>query len=190
MSIRVLCLAGSTRSDSLNKRLIRAAAVALEDSGAHATVLDLRDYALPLYDGDLEAASGIPAPALALKTLFKAHGALVIASPEYNASMSAVLKNALDWVSRPHGDEAGSLPYRGKVAALLAASPGALGGLRGLTHLRVVLQALGVLVLPEQLAVARAHDVLSAEDRLNDASLSAQLSGLMARLVEVGTRLA
>lgn len=186
---KILAFAGSARRDSLNKKLVRVAAAAATQAGGSVTVIDLDDFALPLYHGDLEAASGVPARARELRQLVAAHQALLIASPENNASIPAALKNALDWVSRPTDGQNGLAPYQGKVAALLSASPGAYGGMRGLVHLRQVLQALGVLVLSEQVAVGRAHEMFDAAGALTDIKLQASVTGLAQRLVSVASRL-
>jgi chromate reductase, NAD(P)H dehydrogenase (quinone) len=186
---KILVFAGSARAGSLNKKLARVAAAAVEDAGAEATLIDLHDFPMPLYDGDVEAAQGVPQQGVRLKELFKQHHGLLIASPENNGSVSALLKNALDWVSRPIGGEGGSVPYRNKVAALLAASPGALGGLRGLVHLRQILNALNVLVLAEQFALARAHEAFDAQGFLKDAAQRATVAAIAVRLVEVTRRL-
>lgn len=186
---RILCFAGSTREASFNRQLALAAALAVEEAGGEATFMDLRDHPLPLYDGDLEASAGLPLGVRPLKELFKSHHGLFIASPEYNGSFSAVLKNTLDWISRPAGDEAGTVPYAGKVAALAAASPGALGGLRGLVHLRAVLQSVGALVLSEQVAVGGASTAFTSEGRLADERLQQVLDRTAARLVDVAARL-
>ncbi len=108
---RLLVFAGSLRAASLNKKLAMLAAAGARQAGAEVTHIDLRDYPLPIYDGDLEAASGIPANARALKDLFIAHQGFLIACPEYNAGVTAVLKNTIDWVSRQDGKESGTLPY-------------------------------------------------------------------------------
>lgn len=189
-TVKILAFAGSARADSLNKRLIRAGAEAARAAGAEVTLIDLNDYPMPLYHGDLEAREGVPQNARALKALFTEHRGLLIASPENNSSVSALLKNTLDWISRSDGGQNGLVPYQGKVAALLSASPGALGGLRGLTHLRSILQALNVLVLSEQFALSRAHEAFSPEVRLIDPKQQAVLTGVTARLVEVTRRLA
>lgn len=186
---RILVFAGSTREASFNRRLALAAARAIEEAGGEATLMELRDHPLPLYDGDLEASAGLPLGVRPLKELFKAHDGLFIASPEYNGSVSAVLKNALDWVSRPAGDEAGTVPYANKVVALGAASPGALGGLRGLVHLRAVLQSVGALVLSEQIAVGGAGSAFTPDNRLADERLQQMLDRTAARLVDVASRL-
>lgn len=190
MPTRILVFAGSARESSLNKKLARVAARAVADAGGEAAFIDLRDFSMPLYDGDLEAVSGVPVQALRLRELFKQHQGLLIASPENNSSVPSLLKNALDWVSRPTDGEPGTAPYRAKVSALLAASPGVLGGLRGLVHLRQILNGLGVLVLAEQLAIPRAHEAFNDDGTLKDAAQRANLDGLAHRLVEVTTRLA
>lgn len=126
-------------------------------AGAQATLLELAEHPLPLYDGDLEAASGVPANALKLKEIFIAHDAFIVVSPEYNSSIPALLKNTIDWVSRPLPEQSGYLPFSGKPAALLSASPGNLGGLRGLRHLRDVLAELQMIVLPKQVSLPAAN---------------------------------
>ncbi len=134
---KILAFAGSTRSASFNKRLARIAAEGARKAGADVTFIDLRDYPMPLYDGDLEDKEGLPANAKKLKEIFLAHKGLLIASPEYNSSMPGVLKNTIDWVSRVSDPKEVPLAcFDGKVATLMSASPGALGGLRGLVHLR------------------------------------------------------
>lgn len=189
MTSRILVFAGSARMDSLNKKLARAAAEAVRAAGATATFVDLGDYPMPLYDGDLEARGGVPANARKLKDLFIAHQGLFIVSPENNASVSALLKNTLDWISRQDGSESGLAPYQGKVAAIAGASPGALGGLRGLTHLRAILQTLKVLVLSEQFALGRAHEAFNQDGGLKDATQQAAIAALAKSLVEVSARL-
>lgn len=165
---RILAFSGSARKDSFNTSLIKVAATHAVAAGAVVTLINLRDFAMPLYDGDLEAEEGMPAGALALRELLLEHDGLLIASPEYNSSISPLLKNAIDWVSRPVGEQSGLLPYQNKVAALLSASPGALGGLRGLVHVRAILGNIGVLVLPDQLAVAKAGAAFDSEGELRD----------------------
>ncbi|MBL8473504.1 MAG: NAD(P)H-dependent oxidoreductase [Rhodocyclaceae bacterium] len=189
MAIRIVVFAGSTRTDSLNKKLARQAARAVDEAGGESAYFDLRDYPMPLYDGDLEAREGIPPNALAIRNYLQNAKGLIIASPENNSSMSAVLKNTLDWVSRPWHGKPGDLPYRGRVAALIAASPGALGGLRGLGHLRATLQGLGVLVLSEQMALPRADQAFDGDGRLVDAKQQAKLQEIATRLVDVAKRL-
>ncbi len=189
MTVRILAFAGSARRESLNKRLLAAAVPFAREAGADVTVVDLDDYDMPVYHGDHEEANGLPPAAQRLREAFLAHDALLIASPENNASVSSALKNAIDWVSRPHGGQNGLVPYQGKVAALLAASPGALGGLRGLQHLRAILQTLGVLVITEQFALGRAHEAFAADGGLADVRQRASVQGVVQRLVHVTARL-
>lgn len=187
--VKILALAGSTREGSWNKKLAAAAAEAAREAGAEVTLIDLRDYPLPLYDGDLEKSQGLPDKAVALKALFKAHDGLLIASPEYNGGFSAVLKNVIDWVSRQHGEESGLLPYSGKVAGLLAASPGRLGGIRGLAMLRQILSGLQVMVIPQQHALSQAHQAFDEDGSLLDAAQQAAVAGIATRVVDLAGRL-
>jgi len=186
---RILVFAGSLRSASLNKRLARLAATLVTSAGGEATLIDLRDFALPLYDGDLEAAEGIPANARKLKDLFKAHRGLLIACPEYNAGITAVLKNTLDWVSRQDGAEPGSVPYEGKVAALCGATPGQFATLRAMDMTRHVLMQLGCTVIARRVGVPRAHEAFDEQGALRDSNLAGALQALAAELVRVTDRL-
>jgi len=162
MAVKILAFAGSTRTDSLNKKLVKVAASMAKAAGAEVTVIDLRDYPLPLYDGDVEA-QGFPENALKLKKLFLEHQGLMISSPEYNSSFSAVLKNTIDWVSRPQGDEAPLACFSGKNAAIMAVSPGALGGLRGMVPLRMLLENIQVSVQPLQVAISNGMQAISED---------------------------
>jgi chromate reductase len=165
---RILAFAGSTRTDSYNKKLVRIAAEGARAAGAEVTLIDLRDYPLPLFDEDLEREEGLPANGRQLKDLFLSHDGLLIAAPEYNSSITAVLKNTIDWVSRPAPDEAPLGGFVGKVASIMSASPGALGGLRGLVHVRAILGNIQVLVLPEQIAIPRAFEAFDEAGQLID----------------------
>ena len=153
---RILAFAGSARTDSYNARLVQVAAEGARTAGADVTVLNLKEYPLPLFDEDIEQEQGMPENAKKLKQLFLDHDGLLISSPEYNSSITPLLKNTIDWVSRPAEGEPMLAAYQGKVAALMAASPGGLGGLRGLVHVRSILSSIGVIVLPDQIAVSRA----------------------------------
>lgn len=180
---KILAFAGSLRHDSWNRKLIHVAAEVTRAAGAEVTLIDLADYPLPLMDEDLESREGLPANAQRLKALFKAHDALLVASPEYNSSVPPLVKNTLDWVSRAWQGESGLAPYQGKVAALLAASPGAFGGMRMLPHLRQILNALGVLVLPGQFSLAHADSAFDDADGLPVLKSPARLHALVAELV-------
>lgn len=187
---KILAFAGSTREASFNKRLIRVAADGARAAGADVTVIDLRDHPLPLYDGDLETSSGLPGNALALKALFAAHNGLLISAPEYNGGMSGVLKNTIDWVSRQGDDPTPLAAYTGKVCGLMSASPGGLGGLRGLAHVRQILTGLGVLVIPQQRAVGGAANAFDADGKLQDSAQQAAVEGIGVRVVDLVRRLA
>jgi chromate reductase, NAD(P)H dehydrogenase (quinone) len=178
MTPRILAFAGSLRRESFNKKLVPIAARAARDAGAEVTLIDLKDFPLPLFDQDLEAGEGMPENGTKLKQLFNDHDGLLVASPEYNSSVTAALKNVIDWVSRPVTDQPPGAVFRGKVAALMSASPGALGGLRGLVHLRSILGNIGVIVLPDQIAVTRAHEAFQPDGSLTDPKQQAGIEAL------------
>jgi NAD(P)H-dependent FMN reductase len=179
---KILAFSGSARRDSWNRRLVQAAASAARAAGGDVTLIDLADYSLPLYDGDLEHRDGLPDNALRLKALFRQHDAFLIASPEYNSSVPPLLKNTIDWVSREWQGESGLEPYRNKVAAIMGASPGALGGMRMLPHLRQILNALGVLTLPGQFSLPHAETAFDAGS--GALKSPARLQALVLELVE------
>ena len=185
----VLAFAGSTRKESLNKLLIDEAIGLMTTTGARVTKVDLADYPLPLYDGDLEADQGLPENAKILKSHMIAHDGFLIAAPEYNGAITAVLKNVIDWVSRPQPDEPSLVAYRGKTAALLAASPGVIGGLRGLTIMRMILTNLGMVVIPEQQTIPRANGAFDASGRLKESADRDAVRIVTDRLVQVTTQL-
>ena len=191
--VKVLVFAGSARRDSLNKKLARIAARHAREAGGDATFVDLDDYPIPLYHGDLEAAEGLPANARKLREIFLAHDALLIASPENNSSVTALLKNTLDWLSRSIGDgkgaNSGLAPYRGKLAGLLSASPGPFAGVRGLPHLRQILSSLGVTVLGAQVSIPRADEAFRADGELADAHNDALVAKLATAVVGTAAKL-
>jgi chromate reductase len=193
MPARILVFAGSARRESLNKKLARAAAQEAKDAGVDHTLVDLDDFPMPVYHGDLEAEKGMPENAVKLREVFIAHNALLIASPENNQSITSLLKNTIDWLSRDIGDGQGAnnglAPFRGKVAALAAASPGPYGGVRHLPHLRQSLGGLGVLVLGAQLALIRAHQAFDDSGRLKDARTAQTLKHIVAELADIAGRL-
>ncbi len=183
-STRLLFFAGSARAKSVNKRLARLGATIAEANGISATFADLGDYPMPIYDGDLEAAEGPPENARKLKALMKVHTGIFIASPEYNASMTPLLKNSLDWVS--HIKDEGETPlevFKTRAFALGSSSPGGMGGLRSLVALRTVLElGLGALVLPEQFAVPKAHDAYDDHGHLKNKDSQEQFKALIQKL--------
>jgi len=189
MAAKILAFAGSIRAGSWNKKLIRVASQAAREAGAEVTLIDLRDYPLPLYDGDLEDREGLPEPAHRLRELFLSHDALLISSPEYNSSISGVLKNVIDWLSRPQPNQPPLDCFRGKVAGLIAASTGALGGLRGLVHLRAILGNISVLVIPEQKALPKADQAFNDDGSLKDAKTHEAIQNIAQRLVHISENL-
>jgi NAD(P)H-dependent FMN reductase len=175
---RILAFAGSLRWESFNKKLVAIAVHGARQAGAEVTHIDLKDFPLPVFDQDLEAEQGMPENGKKLKQLFIDHEGLLISAPEYNSSITAVLKNTIDWVSRPAPGEPSLVAFRGKVATLMSASPGALGGLRGLVHVRSILGNIGVIVLPDQIAVARAHEAFNPDGSLKDPRQQAGIEAL------------
>lgn len=188
MTPDILVFAGSLRRDSCNRKLARVAAAQAEAAGARVTLLELRDYPLPLYDGDLEADSGPPENAFRLQELIAAQHGLIVVSPEYNHSIPALLKNTLDWVSRTPRVR-GPSPFAGKVAGLMSASPGGLGGLQGLDHVKRVVEVVGALVLPRVFALPHADQAFDADGKLKDAGMAERVAGLAADVVRTAARL-
>lgn len=186
---RILALAGSLRADSFNRKLMQIAVAGARAAGAEITDVDLRDYPMPIFDQDLEARAGLPETVVRLKKLFFEHHGLLIASPEYNSSITAVLKNTIDWVSRAGPGEKPVAAFSAKTAAIMSASPSALGGLRGLVHLRAILGNIDVLVLPNQVAVAKAADAFNADGSLKDEKQAEQVRRLGTRLTEILSKL-
>jgi NAD(P)H-dependent FMN reductase len=171
MPPRILAFGGSLRRASLNQQLVEVAAQGARDAGADVTTIHLADYPLPIFNADLEESEGSSSQCLALRRLLASHDGFLIASPEYNSSISSALKNVIDWCSRPQDGCPPLHCFDGKVAGLLAASPGAHGGLRGLTTVRLILSNIKVIVLPNQIAVGRAHDALATPGRVEPQAL-------------------
>ena len=168
---RLLALCGSARKDSLNRRALAVAIKGAKHAGAEVTFVEPRDFVMPLYDGDLEASEGLPEAAARLQKLFAEHDGVIIATPEYNGFFTPLLKNTLDWVSRPlpgGTGQPGTIHLRGKPAGLVTASPGALGGIRAMQHTRLYLSNLGLIVVPDQAAVPAANKVLGADGSIAD----------------------
>ena len=186
-SPKILAFAGSARRESFNKKLLANSVKAAQLAGADVTVVDFLDYPMPLFNEDEEAQLGLPQTVLQFKGLLRRHHGLLLACPEYNSSITPLLKNALDWASRPEPGDVSSC-FQGKVAALLATSPGALGGLRGLVHVRSVLSTLGVMVIPNQKAIPRANQAFDANGDLVDSAQREAVSDVAQRLVEVTSK--
>lgn len=184
---KIVVFAGSTRSGSINQKLAAAAATAIDAAGGRAEPISLADFSLPLYDADLQARDGVPANAKRLVALFFEHQGVFVASPEYNASFSPLLKNTLDWMSRINVEGRPPLPaFKDRVFALGAVSNGAMGGYRGLTQLRTMMElGLGALVLPEMVAVGNAATAFTPEGGLANDKVDALLKSVAERLVTV-----
>jgi NAD(P)H-dependent FMN reductase len=174
---KILAFSGSMCKGSYNQAVVTAAAKGAQAAGAEVKVISLADYDMPIFSEDLQNEQGIPTAAQAFKELMMEHDGFLIASPEYNSAYPAVLKNALDWASRQSGDEAPMAAYKNKVAGIMAASPGGLGGMRVLVVLRMLLSNVGTLVIPNQKAVGKAYSLVNDQGEIND---EATLNDLMA----------
>lgn len=173
--INVLAFSGSLRDDSVNKKLVLEAANFARQLGANVTVINLKDYPMPYYDQDLEDREGLPPKAREFRNLLIQNQIVIIASPEYNGSISGVLKNALDWASRDDNANPSRDGFQGKKFLLLSASPGKGGGTRGLVHLRAVIENIGGTVLATQVSVPNAYSAFNDQGQLKDAQLRMQL---------------
>ncbi|MFT7549588.1 MAG: chromate reductase [Candidatus Azotimanducaceae bacterium] len=167
--IKILAFSGSSRSSSFNDQLVKIALEGARQAGANVTHINLSDYPMPIYNGDLEDKDGMPEYAEKFKKLLIEHDGLLIASPEYNSAFSPLLKNVIDWASRANTEnEAPLVAYQGKVAAIMSASPGGLGGIRGLVFLRMLLGNIGVTVLTEQQCITQSFSAFSDDGNLVD----------------------
>ncbi len=190
MSVKLIFFSGSGRKNSVNKQLAKAAATMAENMGATATYIDLADYPMPLFCEDHESEHGIPEEAKKLKKLFAEHDGFLVASPEYNSSYSPLLKNTLDWMSRPESkDEPIMIAFKGKIAALTAASPGGLGGMRGLVPLRLWLSNINIHVIPQQLALGGAMKAFDENGALTDEKQRDALSAVLQQFIETAQAL-
>lgn len=191
--IRLLVIAGSERAGAYSRRLARLAAAAARRDGCDVTEFDLRALALPIYDGDLEHASGVPAPALQLRDALAGHDALLLVTPEYNGFPTPLVLNAFDWMSRiPAGAPGGGglAGTANKPAALLSSSPGPLGGLRAMNLLRQYLQGnFQMIVVPQQFALGRAGEAFDEAGALKDAKSQQIVEGVLASVGDLATAL-
>lgn len=187
----IAIVVGSTREGSYNRALGELAAASLEAQGATVTRVDLAAFDLPLYSAAIEAGA-FPPDAERLKALLAAQDGLLFVSPEYNGSLPPLLKNAIDWASRPTGGEGlvALTAYRGKAAAIMSASISPFGGLRGLMHLRQILSTIQMLVIPEQVVVPNAHTAFAADGSLNEALPASLVEMTAGRLIAVAKALA
>lgn len=189
-ALKILVIPGSLRTGSLNAKLAATIALELVQAGAEVTRISLLDFPLPIYDGDLQAKSGIPKNALNLKRMMGSHHGVLIVTPEYNSSVPALVKNAIDWISRvqdPH--EARGQVFRERAFAIAAASGGRLGGTRALAALRLILTACHATVVPNQLALSFAEDAYDDKDRLKHASDIEALNAMVRQLIEFSQRM-
>ena len=178
MPSTILAFAGSARKASYNVRLLRIAAAGAREAGAEVTLLDMNEHRFPVFDEDDESEHGTPGGVTAFKSLLKAHDGFLIASPEYNSSFSALFKNTIDWATRPAEGEKPLECFRGKVAALVSASPGYYGGYRGLQQVRYLLGNIGVVVLPDMFALPRAHEAFNEDGSLKDPKQQEMAEGI------------
>jgi NAD(P)H-dependent FMN reductase len=183
MTPRILAFAGSARRESLNRKLLAIAVPAVREAGAEVTLIDLNEYALPLYHGDIEDAQGMPEAAGKLVALIVEHHGLLIASPEYNASITPLLKNTIDWCTRADDN-----PFVGKTAAVISASPGIHGGVRSSQMVRALLTHLGTHVVPAQCSVPAADEAFGPDGALRDVRAGKNIRKVAHELVRV-TRL-
>jgi NAD(P)H-dependent FMN reductase len=168
--MRILAFPGARRRDSLNRKLVALAARSAPRAGASVDLAELREFDVPLYDGDDELASGVPAGAQELARRLGAADGFLIASPEYNFGTPGVLKNLIDWTSRLKPS-----PWRGKIGCLLSASPSLVGGNRGLWSTRVSLEVLSAVVHPDMFSLSQAHQAFDESGNLKDAALAKRL---------------
>lgn len=181
---RILAFAASARRESFNRKFLAVAVQAAKEAGGEVTLIDLNDFPLPLYHGDLEDSQGLPADAAKLIGLVREHHALLVASPEYNSMVTPLLKNTVDWCSRDDTN-----PFEGKVAAVLSASPGMLGGVRSLQMAQQLFLKMGCHVVPGQCILPHAGKAFDADGKLADPRTLKSVQALASRLVLTTTRL-
>ena len=188
--LKILVIPGSLRSGSHNAKLAMAAAYEFAQAGVDVTRISLGDFPLPIYDGDLQAKSGVPKNAVNLKRMMGSHHGVLIVTPEYNSSVPALVKNTIDWITRvqdPH--ESRGQVFREKPFAIAAASEGRLGGTRALAALRLILSACHATVVPNQLALSFADQAYDDMDRLKNQADIEALKALVTQLIEVSQRM-
>lgn len=173
--MKIVGISGSTRKDSYNKKLLAESEKIARELGADVTIFDLKDAPIPLYDSDLESEKGLPENAKKLQTLFANADGIIIASPEYNGSISGTLKNAIDWLTRDSEGKPTRKAFEGKRFAIMSASPSQMGGSRSLEHLRYLLTSLRGNVLEEQVTLADAYNQFNGQNRLTNSEVKSQL---------------
>lgn len=191
MSSKLMAFCASTRKESFNRKLFSLVVAGARQAGAEVTVVDLNDYPMPIYNGDDEAASGMPENAVKLLEILSVHQGLLVVTPEYNGFFPPLLKNTLDWMSRPDpSGQSGLRHFQGRIAAIASASPSGFGGVRSLLATRQYLTILGLTVIPDQVTVSQAHKAFAENGELADARLQAAATALGATLAAVTARLA
>jgi chromate reductase len=189
-ALKILVIPGSLRTGSLNAKLAATIALELVTAGAEVTRISLSDFPLPIYDGDLQAKSGVPKNAVNLKRMMGSHHGVLIVTPEYNSSVPALVKNTIDWVSRVQDpQETRGQAFRDRAFAIAAASGGRLGGTRALSALRLILTACHATVVPNQLALSFAEDAYDDKDRLKHAGDVEALGAMVRQLIEFSQRM-
>jgi chromate reductase, NAD(P)H dehydrogenase (quinone) len=189
-ALKILVIPGSLRTGSLNARLAAAATDELAQAGAEVTRISLGDFPLPIYDGDLQAKSGVPKHAVNLKRMIGAHHGVLIVTPEYNSSVPALVKNTIDWVTRVQdAHETRGQVFRDRAFAIAAASGNRLGGTRALAALRLILAACQATVIPNQLALSFADEAYDDRDRLKHPADAEALKALARQLIDVSQRM-
>jgi chromate reductase, NAD(P)H dehydrogenase (quinone) len=189
-ALKILVIPGSLRTGSLNARLAAVAAHALAQEGAVVTRISLADFPLPIYDGDLQAKSGVPKHAVNLKRMMASHHGVLIVTPEYNSSVPALVKNTIDWVSRVQdAHETRGQVFRGRVFAIASASGNRLGGSRALAALRLILSACHAQVIPNQFALPFADQAYDEMERLKNSADGDALKALVRQLIDISQRM-
>lgn len=188
-NLKILGFSGSMRRESLNRKLILSAADCIRKTGVEVNIVEFSDLRMPIYDTDLQEQNGFPENVSKFRDLVKEHNGFFISTPEYNHSISPLLKNALDWASRSEGGEPLGFLFKGKAALMLSAAPGIYGGVRALIHLREILSALGLQVLPRQLALSRAKSAFNENNEFKDPNIEKEVTYLGESLVELSLSL-
>ena len=182
---KILAFAGSLQKDSLNKKTVLIAAEGARKADAEVTFIDLKEFPVPMYDGDLETENGLPEHAIRLQELMLANDGFLIASPEYNSGISGTFKNYIDWTSRGRGELKAGACYDGKFASIMSASPGGLGGIRALPNVRTILASMGVHVLAEDFALGKAHEAFDDDGNAKAEFVQNALEKLGRNLAEI-----
>jgi chromate reductase len=189
-ALRILVIPGSLRTGSLNAKLAATIAHELLQAGAEVTRISLSDFPLPIYDGDLQAKSGVPKHAVNLKRMMGTHQGVLIVTPEYNSSVPALVKNTIDWISRVQdAHETRGQVFRDRVFAIAAASGGRLGGTRALSALRQILTACHAMVVPNQLSLSFAEEAYDDKDRLKHSADIEAMGAMVRQLIEFSQRM-